>query len=83
VTYLIHLQILLSRLTFFKKGLSGSKGLQGFKETAEAVMCGLIPSSPTATSSRTDGTFLTSHVTPFTESLLIISFDFVLILKVV
>ncbi|CAF2084420.1 unnamed protein product [Brassica napus] len=48
-------QILLSRLTFFKKDLSGSKGLQGYKETAEAVMCGLIPSSPTATSSRTEG----------------------------
>ncbi|CAN6909068.1 unnamed protein product [Brassica oleracea] len=47
--------VLLSRLTFFKKGLSGSKGLQGYKESAEAVMCGLIPDSPTATSSRTDG----------------------------
>ncbi|EOA40150.1 hypothetical protein CARUB_v10008868mg [Capsella rubella] len=47
--------ILLSRLTFFKKGLSGNKGLQGYKDTAEAVMCGLIPSSPTATSSRTEG----------------------------
>lgn len=48
-------QILLSRLTFFKKDLSGIKGLQGYKETAEAVMCGLIPSSPTATTSRTEG----------------------------
>ncbi|KAJ4889519.1 Endoglucanase 2 [Raphanus sativus] len=47
--------VLLSRLTFFKKALSGSKGLQGYKETAEAVMCGIIPDSPTATSSRTDG----------------------------
>ncbi|CAN6880258.1 unnamed protein product [Brassica oleracea] len=48
-------QILLSRLTFFKKDLSGIKGLQGYKDTAEAVMCGLIPSSPTATTSRTEG----------------------------
>ncbi|WZY98331.1 hypothetical protein YC2023_070660 [Brassica napus] len=54
-SYKIMDHILLSRLTFFKKDLSGSKGLQGYKETAEAVMCGLIPSSPTATSSRTEG----------------------------
>ncbi|XP_010536354.1 PREDICTED: endoglucanase 10-like [Tarenaya hassleriana] len=47
-------QVLLSRLTFFKKGLSGSNDLKGYKETAEAVMCGLLPNSPTATASRTD-----------------------------
>ncbi|XP_038898468.1 endoglucanase 10-like [Benincasa hispida] len=46
-------QVLLSRLNFF--GSEGiSKSVQVYKKTAEAVMCGLIPESPTATSSRTD-----------------------------
>ncbi|KAG6608589.1 Endoglucanase 24, partial [Cucurbita argyrosperma subsp. sororia] len=46
-------QVLLSRLNFF--GSQGvSKSVQVYKKTAEAVMCGLIPESPTATSSRTD-----------------------------
>ncbi|GFY86235.1 glycosyl hydrolase 9B5 [Actinidia rufa] len=45
--------VLLSRVSFF-----GSKGksenIQKYRETAEAVMCGLLPKSPTATSSRTN-----------------------------
>lgn len=46
-------QVLLSRLNFF--GSDGvSKSVQVYKKTAEAVMCGLIPESPTATTSRTD-----------------------------
>lgn len=47
------MQVLLSRLNFF--GSDGvSKSVQVYKKTAEAVMCGLIPESPTATTSRTD-----------------------------
>lgn len=51
-------QVLLSRLSFFKgKGISNSygSGLQKYRKSAEAVMCGLLPDSPTATKSRTDG----------------------------
>ncbi|KAL8172103.1 hypothetical protein V2J09_023907 [Rumex salicifolius] len=50
-------QVLLSRVSFFGgKGVSSSvnSGLQQYRNTAEAVMCGLLPKSPTATSSRTD-----------------------------
>nr|GMC52227.1 endoglucanase 2-like [Ipomoea batatas] len=48
-------QVLMSRVSFFKsKGLSNSVTLEKYKSTAEAVMCGLLPKSPTATSSRTD-----------------------------
>ncbi|KAJ7966855.1 Endoglucanase [Quillaja saponaria] len=48
-------QVLLSRLTFFKaKDIPNSGDLQSYKETAEAVMCGLLPDSPTATKSRTE-----------------------------
>ncbi|KAG6704884.1 hypothetical protein I3843_07G149500 [Carya illinoinensis] len=50
-------QVLLSRLTFFgcKEGSKSLiSGLQKYKETAEAVMCVLLPSSPTATTSRTE-----------------------------
>ncbi|GAU24992.1 hypothetical protein TSUD_312270 [Trifolium subterraneum] len=50
-------QVLLSRVSFFKaKGLSSSygSGLQNYRKTAEAVMCGLLPDSPTATESRTE-----------------------------
>ncbi|GAB4852508.1 hypothetical protein Ancab_016722 [Ancistrocladus abbreviatus] len=49
-------QVLLSRISFFNaKGISDSanSGLKMYRETAEAIMCGLIPDSPTATSSRT------------------------------
>lgn len=45
-------QVLLSRLTFFG-GNTGNSGLQKYRKTAEAVMCGLLPKSPTATDSRT------------------------------
>ncbi|KAL4650155.1 hypothetical protein ACB092_01G066300 [Castanea dentata] len=50
-------QVLLSRIILFDtKGLTDSiqSGLQMYKTTAEAVMCGLLPDSPTATTSRTD-----------------------------
>ncbi|MCD9560420.1 hypothetical protein HAX54_019101 [Datura stramonium] len=48
-------QVLLSRVSFFNsKGTSNSDTLQEYRKTAEAVICGLLPKSPTATSSRTD-----------------------------
>ncbi|BAT77696.1 hypothetical protein LR48_Vigan09g030900 [Vigna angularis] len=50
-------QVLLARLSFFKaKGISNSygSGLQSYKKTAEAVMCSLLPDSPTATENRTE-----------------------------
>ncbi|KAM7259634.1 hypothetical protein ACFE04_015375 [Oxalis oulophora] len=48
-------QVLLARLTFFGgNGNSENSGLQRYRKTAEAVMCGLIPDSPTATTSRTE-----------------------------
>lgn len=48
-------QVLLSRLSFFGgKDTSGNSDLQMYRKTAEAVMCGLLPKSPTATTSRTD-----------------------------
>ncbi|KAK6939351.1 Glycoside hydrolase family 9 [Dillenia turbinata] len=48
-------QVLLSRLSFFGgQGLKSNSDLLEYKKTAEAVMCGLLPKSPTATSSRTD-----------------------------
>lgn len=46
-------QVLLSRLTFFGEKDTSNSGLQMYRKTAEAVMCGLIPDSPTATTSRT------------------------------
>ncbi|KAK3231775.1 hypothetical protein Dsin_003656 [Dipteronia sinensis] len=49
-------QVLLSRLSFFgSKDTSSNSGLQMYRKTAEAVMCGLLPKSPTATKSRTRG----------------------------
>lgn len=46
-------QVLLSRLIIFKaKGVSDNSGLQKYVSTARAVMCGLLPDSPTATTSR-------------------------------
>ncbi|KAL2499360.1 Endoglucanase 10 [Abeliophyllum distichum] len=48
-------QVLLSRVSFFgSKDLSSSNILQKYRKSAEAVMCGLLPKSPTATTSRTD-----------------------------
>ncbi|KAL5778184.1 hypothetical protein ACOSP7_011110 [Xanthoceras sorbifolium] len=49
-------QVLLSRLSFFGgKDTSSNSGLQMYRKTAEAVMCSLLPKSPTATKSRTRG----------------------------
>ncbi|KAF9683128.1 hypothetical protein SADUNF_Sadunf05G0179900 [Salix dunnii] len=48
-------QVLLSRLTFLGNKDTSNSNLQMYRKTAEAVMCGLIPESPTATKSRTDG----------------------------
>ncbi|PIN08929.1 Cellulase [Handroanthus impetiginosus] len=48
-------QVLLSRVSFFgAKDIANSDVLQKYRESAEAVMCGLLPKSPTATASRTD-----------------------------
>ncbi|KAK9270911.1 hypothetical protein L1049_026498 [Liquidambar formosana] len=50
-------QVLLSRVSFFgAKDTSNSEklGLQMYRKTAVAVMCGLLANSPTATKSRTD-----------------------------
>ncbi|XP_062111298.1 endoglucanase 10-like [Humulus lupulus] len=47
-------QVLLSRISFFgAKGASNNGGLLKYRQTAEAVICGLLPRSPTATESRT------------------------------
>ncbi|KAK8687325.1 hypothetical protein V6N13_086150 [Hibiscus sabdariffa] len=51
-------QVLLSRILFFgSKDMPSIENihLQMYRKAAEAVMCGLLPGSPTATSSRTDG----------------------------
>ncbi|XVF59759.1 hypothetical protein PTKIN_Ptkin07bG0301700 [Pterospermum kingtungense] len=51
-------QVLLSRINFFgAKEMSTAENLylQMYREAAEAVMCSLLPDSPTATSNRTDG----------------------------
>ncbi|TYG82946.1 hypothetical protein ES288_D01G129700v1 [Gossypium darwinii] len=45
-------QVLLSRLSFF--GASGNSVIENYRKSAEDVMCGLLPQSPTATSSRTE-----------------------------
>jgi hypothetical protein len=48
--------VLLSRVTFFgSQDASNSGNLHNYRRTAEAIMCGLLPKSPTATSSRTEG----------------------------
>ncbi|PKA53414.1 Endoglucanase 24 [Apostasia shenzhenica] len=54
-------QVLLARLNIFGAKQSTNaenKGLQMYQKTAEAVMCGLLPNSPTATSSRTNAGLL-------------------------
>lgn len=63
------LKVLLSRVNLFASK-DGNSGLHMYRQTAEAVMCGLIPKSPTATSSRTDGNSFDvfssySHLYPF------------------
>ncbi|KAF8387731.1 hypothetical protein HHK36_026385 [Tetracentron sinense] len=50
-------QVLLSRVSFFSAKEASNEenlGLQMYRKTAGSVMCGLLPDSPTATSSRTD-----------------------------
>lgn len=48
-------QVLLSRISLFgTKDSKSNSNLQNYRKTAEAVMCGLLPKSPTATTSRTD-----------------------------
>ncbi|KAI8019201.1 Endoglucanase 24 [Camellia lanceoleosa] len=50
-------QVLLSRINFFgAEGISTAENLdlQMYRITAEAVMCGLLPDSPTTTSHKTD-----------------------------
>ncbi|KAJ6929859.1 endoglucanase 2-like [Populus alba x Populus x berolinensis] len=50
--------VLLSRLNIFgSKGMSSEENLdlQMYRKTSEAIMCELLPDSPTATSSRTKG----------------------------
>ncbi|KAF5186483.1 Endoglucanase [Thalictrum thalictroides] len=51
-------QVLLSRVNLFDDegdSMDEKLGLQMYRKTAEAVICGLLPDSPSATSSRTDG----------------------------
>uniref|UniRef100_A0A0E0M3U7 Endoglucanase n=1 Tax=Oryza punctata TaxID=4537 RepID=A0A0E0M3U7_ORYPU len=51
-------QVLLSRINFFgSKQTSNAEnmGLKMYRDTAEAVICGLLPDSPSATASRTGG----------------------------
>ncbi|KAK4429362.1 Endoglucanase 10 [Sesamum alatum] len=48
-------QVLLSRVSYFgSKDVSNNDVLGKYRETAEAVMCGFLPNSPTATESRTE-----------------------------
>ncbi|KAL6982698.1 cellulase [Sarracenia purpurea var. burkii] len=48
-------QVLLSRISFFGSEAANSESLLNYRKTAAAVMCGLLPKSPTVTTSRTDG----------------------------
>ncbi|XP_050207216.1 endoglucanase 10 [Mercurialis annua] len=48
-------QVLLSRLMFFDEKDTSNSDLQMYRQTAEAVMCGLLPKSPTVTTSKNDG----------------------------
>ncbi|OAY77382.1 Endoglucanase 24 [Ananas comosus] len=57
----LYIQVLLSRINIFGSKQSSNAenvGLQMYRKTAEAVMCGLLPDSPTATSSRTESGLL-------------------------
>lgn len=52
-------QVLLSRVSFFgPKEVSSSETLSKYRTSAEAVMCGLLPESPTATESRTESNYV-------------------------
>nr|XP_023884383.1 endoglucanase 24-like [Quercus suber] len=51
------IQVLLSRINFFgakDESTSENLDLQLYRESAEAIVCALLPDSPTATSSRTE-----------------------------
>ncbi|CAM8919093.1 unnamed protein product [Rhodiola kirilowii] len=48
-------QVLLSRVSLLGNHKSNPEGLHNYRKTAEAVMCNLLPSSPSATNSRTPG----------------------------
>lgn len=57
-------QVLLSRVSFFgPRNKKRSAGLQRYRQTAEEVMCSLLPDSPIATSSKTDSGLI--WVTPW------------------
>lgn len=61
------MQVLLSRVSFFGvNGLSSSvqNGLQKYRSTAEAVMCSLLPKSPTATTTKTDSNLPSLQLPP-------------------
>ena len=65
--FVIPLQVLLSRVNFFNTTEISEEeniGLQMYRKTAEAVICGLLPDSPTATSSRTDSNILFLYAFP-------------------
>ncbi|KAL1533313.1 cellulase [Salvia divinorum] len=48
-------QVLISRISFFGgKDISNSDVLMKYRDSVEVVMCGLLPESPSATSSRTE-----------------------------
>ncbi|XP_051149701.1 endoglucanase 10-like [Andrographis paniculata] len=48
-------QVLLSRVSFFgHKDVASDSVVGKYRDSAEAVMCGLLPKSPTATKSRTE-----------------------------
>lgn len=54
-------QVLLSRISFFgskETSLEETIGLQMYRKTAEVLMCGLLPDSPTATPNRTDSNII-------------------------
>jgi hypothetical protein len=65
VIFIYSVQVLLSRVNFFgSKQTSNAEnmGLKSYRDTAEAVICGLLPDSPSATGSRTSGTLKFSVV---------------------
>ncbi|KAL5845276.1 hypothetical protein ACOSQ4_011234 [Xanthoceras sorbifolium] len=47
-------QVLLARSSCFDADAGGNSVIEMYKKTAEAVMCNVLPNSPTTTSSRTD-----------------------------
>ncbi|KAJ3672413.1 hypothetical protein LUZ60_007134 [Juncus effusus] len=54
-------QVLLSRVNFFSSGSltnNISSGLQNYRNTAERVMCAIVPGSPVSTIDRTEGGLL-------------------------